>query len=79
MALELCEGFTEHDSAALGELSPDELVAQYEARLALHEYVEQMWEQISPRSSAIAGLREVIAELLANAAAEPFHLVGPVT
>jgi hypothetical protein len=55
------------------------LVAQYEARLALHEYVEQMWEQISPRSSAIAGLREVIAELLANAAAEPFHLVGPVT
>lgn len=76
VAVELCDGFTEHDSAALGELSADELVGQYEARLALDEYVAQMWEQarsgvrdpgVDPGLSAVAGLREVIAELLANA------------
>lgn len=42
MAIELCDGFTPHDVIALGALKPDELVAQYEARLALHEYVDNV-------------------------------------
>jgi len=45
MAIELCSGFTPLDQAALAALEPDGLVAQYEARLALFEYVDAMWDQ----------------------------------
>ncbi|APU15086.1 MULTISPECIES: hypothetical protein [Actinoalloteichus] len=76
MVIELCNGFTPHDHLALAALSGEELVAQYEARLALHEYVDAMWEQAKtdghdpandPRFSAVAGLRDLTAELLGNA------------
>ncbi|HZD14098.1 MAG TPA: hypothetical protein VE196_03000 [Pseudonocardiaceae bacterium] len=58
------DGFNEHDSAALGELSAEELVGQYEARLALDEYVAHMREQarsgvrdpgVDPGLSTVAG------------------------
>lgn len=76
MAIELCDGFTLHDVIALGELSPDALVAQYEARQALFDYIDAMWDKAKndghdpaneQRFSAIAGLRDLAAELLANA------------
>jgi hypothetical protein len=76
MAIELCDGFTEHDNAALAELDAEQLAAQYEARRTLYEYVDNMWEQaktgdrnpaLDPRFSAVAGLRDLTAELLANA------------
>ena len=45
MGIELCDGFTPLDQAALAALDRDALVAQYEARLALFEYVDAMWDQ----------------------------------
>ena len=76
MAIELCDGFTSHDHIGLGELSPDALVAQYEARQALFDYVDALWDKAKndgrdpandPQFSAVAGLRDLAAELLANA------------
>lgn len=76
MAIEVCNGFTPHDLIALGELSPDALVGQYEARQALFDYVDAMWDKAKadgrqpaddPLFSAVAGLRDLAAELLSNA------------
>lgn len=77
MAIELCDGFTPHDVIALADLSPDALVAQYEARQVLFDHIDAMRDKAKldaahapandPRFSAIAALRDVAAELVANA------------
>lgn len=80
MAIELSAEFTPHDALALGDLSREELVAQYEARQALFDYIDALWDKAKndgrvtghdpadqPRFSAIAGLRDLATELLANA------------
>lgn len=75
MALELCDGFTPHDVIALGQLDQDALDAQSAARQALLDYVNAMWDKAKtdghapaddPRFSAVAGLRDLAAELLSN-------------
>ncbi|MGY4766097.1 hypothetical protein ACXC9Q_04160 [Kribbella sp. CWNU-51] len=75
MGIELCDGFTPLDQAALAALDRDALVAQYEARLALFEYVDAMWAQAKAgghdptndsRYGAVAALRDLTGELLAN-------------
>jgi hypothetical protein len=76
MAIELCDEFTPHDVIALGDLSPYALVAQYEARQALFDHIDAMWDKATndshdpannPRFSAIAALRDLATELLTNA------------
>lgn len=75
MAVELCDGFTPLDQVALAALEPDGLVAQYEARLALYEYVDAMWDQAkadghdpanNSRYGAVVALRDLTGELLAS-------------
>jgi len=69
----LCNGFTPHDVIGLGQ---EALVAQYEARLASFEYVDALWDKAKancldpandPRFSAVAGLCDLIQELLSSA------------
>lgn len=76
MAIELCNGFTPHDVIGLGALDREALVAQYEARQALFDYVDALWDKAKddghdpandPRFSAVAGLRDLAQELLSNA------------
>jgi hypothetical protein len=76
MAIELCDGFTPHDVIGLGELDREALVAQYEARQALFDYVDALWDKAKtdgrdpandPQFSAVAGLRDLAQELLSNA------------
>lgn len=76
MAGELCDGFSPHDAAALSTLSEDALAGQQQARQALFDYVDAMWDKAKeegrapaddPRFAAVAGLRDLAAELLANA------------
>ncbi|MEO6089761.1 MAG: hypothetical protein ABIQ18_42305 [Umezawaea sp.] len=76
MAIELCDGFTPHDVIGLGELDREALVGQYEARQALFDYVDALWDKAKddghdpandPRFSAVAGLRDLAQELLSNA------------
>ncbi|CCH32999.1 hypothetical protein ABZ816_33345 [Actinosynnema sp. NPDC047251] len=75
-AIELCDGFTPYDLVALGKLDQDALIAQYEARQALFDHVDAMWDKAKadglapaddPRFSAVAGLRDLARELLSNA------------
>lgn len=66
MAIELCNELTPHDVIAFGDLSPDALVTQYEARQVLFDHIDAMWDKANndghdpandPRFSAIAALR----------------------
>ncbi|TWP46069.1 hypothetical protein FKR81_37515 [Lentzea tibetensis] len=76
IAAELCVGFAPHDKAALARMSGDDLTAQCEARAALFRYVYALLEQAkadglesanNPRLSAVAGMWDLINELLVNA------------
>jgi hypothetical protein len=75
-AIALCDGFTPLDQAALTRLGPEDLTAQFEARLELFEYVDALWDQAkaagrdpanNPAYTTAAALRDLIAELLSNA------------
>jgi hypothetical protein len=75
-AIELCDGFTPHDVIGLGALDQEALVGQYEARQALFDYVDALWDKAKAdgrdpandqRFSAVAGLRDLAQELLSNA------------
>jgi hypothetical protein len=75
MAIELCDGFTPHDQAHLATLSLAERQAQHEARQALYEYVDAMWDGLKeaglepandPRFAAVAGMRDLAGELVSS-------------
>lgn len=85
MGIELCDGFTPLDQDALAALDRDGLVAQYEARLVLFEYVDAMWDQAKAggkdpanysRCDTVAALRDLTGELMANAEAPIAELLG---
>ena len=72
----LTEGFHDQDMAALAQLTARERAGQLDIRQRLWRYTDQMWDQAKlqadnpaqdPRYSAIAVMRDLLAELRANA------------
>jgi hypothetical protein len=90
-AIDLADGFHEHDMAALARLTPAGRAEQRRLRERLHEYVDGIWDHVKayarevnlggdpladdsgypladdPSYSAVAGMRDLTAELCSNA------------
>jgi hypothetical protein len=80
--LSLAEGFHVHDMAALARLTAAERAAQLDIRERLWWHTDQMWDHAKaearkaqvrnpaqdPRYSAVAAMRDLLAELRAHAA-----------
>ena len=75
MAIALIDAFEPYDLAALAALTPAQRSAQLQARWALHEQVDAIWEDakshgvnpaILPEWSVVAGLRDLTAALHAT-------------
>jgi hypothetical protein len=76
MAIELIDAFIEHDTAGLAGLDAAGRAAQVQARQALYDYVDQIWEGAKTRGldpasqpewNAVAGLRDLTNALLEQA------------
>ncbi|HEX9542650.1 MAG TPA: hypothetical protein VGA04_31395 [Streptosporangiaceae bacterium] len=77
-AIGLADGFHDHDVAALARLTAAERGAQQEVRQRLYLYVDRIWDHVKAHSavenpashpdySAVAGMRDLAAELYGNA------------
>ncbi|MEH1124833.1 hypothetical protein [Micromonospora sp. CPCC 206061] len=75
-AIEVADGFHDHDTAALAALSAHQRADQVAARRALFDYVDAMWDGAKakglspadlPEYAVVAGMRDLTAELLATA------------
>lgn len=76
MAIELIDAFGEHDATGLAGLGPAGRAAQLQARQALYDYVDRLWEggkargldpAVRPEWSAVAGLRDLTNALVEQA------------
>jgi hypothetical protein len=84
-AIDVADGFRDHDMAALSRLSPAGRAEQVQLRERLYRYVDAMWDQIKashrrhggagppraddPAYSAVAGMRDLLGELHTSALA----------
>ena len=68
MAIELIDGFAEHDATGLAALSPAQRAEQQRVRKALYDYIDQIWEDgkardldpaTRPEWNVVAGLRDL--------------------
>lgn len=82
--LGLADRFHDHDMESLARLTPAERSAQLDARQRLWRYTDQMWDHAKAearnpaqdsRFSAIAAMRDLLAELRAHAA-DAIHAAG---
>lgn len=76
MAIELIDAFAEHDAAGLAALDAAGRAAQVQARQALYDYVDRIWEDakargldpaVRPDWNAVAGLRDLTNALVEQA------------
>jgi hypothetical protein len=76
MATELIDAFEQHDAAGLAALDAPGRAAQLQARQALYDYLDRIWEQakardlnpaIRPEWNAVAGLRDLTNALMEQA------------
>ncbi|RBJ11064.1 hypothetical protein DRA43_01520 [Micromonospora provocatoris] len=77
MAIELIDAFAEHDAAGLAALDAAGRAAQVQARQALYDYVDRIWEDakargldpaVRPDWNVVAGLRDLTNALVEQAA-----------
>ncbi|MFG1892099.1 hypothetical protein ACGFIR_30065 [Micromonospora sp. NPDC049051] len=76
MAIKLIDAFAEHDAAGLAALDAAGRAAQVQARQALYDYVDRIWEAakargldpaVRPDWNAVAGLRDLTNALVQQA------------
>lgn len=76
MAIELIDAFAEHDATGLAALDEAGRAAQLQARQALYDYVDAIWEgakardldpAVRPEWNAVAGLRDLATALVEQA------------
>ncbi|KAB1116735.1 hypothetical protein F6X54_10655 [Micromonospora aurantiaca] len=76
MAIELIDAFAEHDAAGLAALDAAGRAAQVQARQALYDYVDRIWEDakargldpaVRPDWNVVAGLRDLTNALVEQA------------
>src|SRR5437763_16012894 len=76
MAIELVDAFVEHDAAGLAVLDAQGRLEQLQARQALYNYVDRIWEDAKARGtepasrpewSVVAGLRDLTNALMEQA------------
>jgi hypothetical protein len=75
MAIEMADAFAEHDATSLAALDASGRAAQLQARQALYDYVDQIWEnaktRVDPASRpewrVVAGLRDLTNALVEQA------------
>ncbi|MEV4830624.1 hypothetical protein AB0K25_20175 [Micromonospora sp. NPDC049257] len=76
MAIELIDAFAERDAAGLATLDAAGRAAQAQARQALYDYVDRIWEDakargldpaVRPDWNAVAGLRDLTNALVEQA------------
>ncbi|MFI7510658.1 hypothetical protein ACIBSS_27955 [Micromonospora aurantiaca] len=76
MAIELIDAFAEHDAAGLAALDAAGRAAQVQARQALYDYVDRIWEDakargldpaVRPGWNVVAGLRDLTNALVEQA------------
>lgn len=76
MAIELIDAFTDHDGTGLAELDAAGRAAQLQARQALYDYVDEIWESAKERGldpaarpewNVVAGLRDLTNALVEQA------------
>ncbi|TDB79811.1 hypothetical protein [Micromonospora sp. KC721] len=76
MAIELIDAFAERDAAGLAALDAAGRAAQLQARQALYDYVDRIWEDakarglnpaVRPDWNVVAGLRDLTNALVEQA------------
>lgn len=76
MAIDLIDAFAERDAAGLAALDAAGRAAQLQARQALYDYVDRIWEgakarglepATSPEWNVVAGLRDLTSALMEQA------------
>ncbi|MFI7080918.1 hypothetical protein [Verrucosispora sp. NA02020] len=76
MAIELIDAFAERDAAGLAALDAGGRAAQVQARQALYDYVDRIWEDakarglnpaVRPDWKVVAGLRDLTNALVEQA------------
>ncbi|MFY1689127.1 hypothetical protein [Plantactinospora sp. WMMB782] len=76
MAIELIDAFAERDAAGLAALDAAGRAAQVQARQALYDYVDRIWEDakargldpaVRPDWNVVAGLRDLTNALVEQA------------
>ncbi|MEV4826500.1 hypothetical protein [Micromonospora sp. NPDC049274] len=76
MAIELIDAFVEHDAAGLAALDATGRAEQVQARRALYDYVDRIWEDakargldpaVRPDWNVVAGLRDLTNALVEQA------------
>jgi hypothetical protein len=76
MAIELIDAFAEHDATGLAALDTAGRAAQVQARQALYDYVDRIWEDakargldpaVRPDWNVVAGLRDLTNALVEQA------------
>lgn len=75
MAIEVADAFAEHDATGLAALDASGRAAQLQARQALYDYVDQIWENAKtcvdparrPEWRVVAGLRDLTNALVEQA------------
>jgi hypothetical protein len=77
-AIAIADAWYEPDKAALAHLTPEQRSAQYEARCALLDFIDDYRDAAktadeqavyhAPRWQVVAGMKDLLAELVATAA-----------
>jgi hypothetical protein len=76
LAIELIDAFTDHDTTGLATLGASGRAAQLQARQALYDYVDQIWESAKDQGldpanrqewSVVTGLRDLANALVEQA------------